>query len=43
MGYQISNRIEEKQSSNAYVVSYVDFNGKMITRTYDRHLNNEKK
>lgn len=34
---------EEKQSSNAYVVSYVDFNGKMITRTYDRHLNNEKK
>ena len=30
-------------NSNAYVVSYVDFNGKMITRTYDRHLNNEKK
>jgi len=34
---------EEKQSSNTYVVSYVDFDGKMITRTYDRHLNNEKK
>ena len=34
---------KEKLSSNAYVVSYVDFNGKMITRTYDRHLNNKKK
>ncbi len=30
-------------TSNAYVVSYVDFNGKMITRTYDRHHNPEKK
>jgi len=33
---------EEKQSSNTYDVSYVDFNGKMITRTYDRHLDNKK-
>ena len=34
---------EEKQSSNAYVVSYVDFEGKAVTRFYDRHLDNKKK
>ena len=34
---------EEIQSTNTYGVTQVDFNGKMITRTYDRHLNNEKK
>ena len=33
---------EKKLSSNTYVVSYVDFNGKMIIKTYDRHKDNKK-
>ncbi len=33
----------KKQSSNTYTVSYVNFEGKMVTTTYDRHLDNEKK
>jgi len=34
---------EEKQPSNAFVVSYVDFEGKVVTRFYDRYLDNKKK
>jgi len=34
---------EEKQSSNNYQVSYVNFEGKAVTRFYDRHLDNKKK
>ena len=30
-------------NSNAYVVSYVDFNGKIIIKTYDRHFDPQKK
>lgn len=34
---------EEKPSSNNYPVSYIDFEGKAVTRFYDRHLDNQKK
>ena len=32
----------KKQSSNTYTVSYVNFEGRMITNTYDRSHNNKK-
>lgn len=32
----------KKQSSNTYTVSYVNFEGKMITNTYDKSHNNKK-
>ena len=32
----------KKQSSNTYTVSYVNFEGKMIIRTYDRSHDNKK-
>ena len=32
----------KKESSNTYTVSYVNFEGKMITNTYDKPNNNKK-
>jgi len=34
---------KEEKTSNSYPVSYVNFEGKAVTRFYDRHLDNKKK
>ena len=34
---------DKKESSNTYTVSYVNFEGKTITNTYDRHFDPQKK
>ena len=34
--------IDNDTSSNTYTVSYVNFEGKTITQTYDRHNDNKK-
>lgn len=33
---------QDKPSSNTFTISYVNFEGKMITNTYVRHNDNKK-